>query len=164
VAGSASFKLTLKGSNFVSGAVVQWNGSDRATKFVKSTQVTATINAADVATPGVFPVTATNPGSAASNALSFTVKNPKPTLASLSPSSATHGGPGFTLTVTGTNFLPASVVKWKGSARTTTYVSSTQLTAQINAKDIAKAGTAAVVVSNPKPGGGNSKPLTFTIN
>jgi len=163
-AGGPAFTLTVKGTNFVSGAVVQWNGSNRTTKFVKSTEVTAAITAGDIAYAGTFPVTATNPGSALSNALTFTVNNPKPKLTSLVPSSATHGGPAFTLTVNGSNFVQSSVVNWNGSPRSTTYVSATKVTAQITAQDIAKAGKAKVTVTNPKPGGGNSNSLTFTIN
>jgi len=65
---------------------------------------------------------------------------PVPTTVGLVPTSATAGGSAFTLTVTGTNFISASVVKWNGSNRTTTYVSATQLTASITAADIATAG------------------------
>lgn len=164
VAGGASFTLIVKGSSFVSGAVVQWNGSNQTTTFVKSTELKATITAAEIASPGTFPITATNPGSATSNAVNFTVENPKPTLTSLNPSSATHGGPAFTLTVTGTDFVPGSVVNWKNSARATTYISSTKVTAQILAGDIAKKGKVPVDVTNPKPGGGKSSALTFTVD
>lgn len=89
--------------------------------------------------------------------------NPVPTLATLVPSSAAAGGPAFTLTVTGTNFLTSSIVRWNGGDRATTYDSSTQLRAAITAADIAAAGSAAVTVFNPAPGGGTSSPLTFTI-
>ena len=54
-----------------------------------------------------------------------------------------------------------SVVRWNGAPRTTTFVSATQLTAQIPATDIAAAGTASVTVQNP--GGAVSNALTFTI-
>ncbi|HEY7680837.1 MAG TPA: SBBP repeat-containing protein, partial [Terriglobia bacterium] len=70
-----------------------------------------------------------------------------PTLSSISPANAVAGGPGFTLTVDGTNFKETSVVRWNGSNRTTTFVSSTQVKAAIVASDIAAAGTAQVTVS-----------------
>ena len=41
-----------------------------------------------------------------------------PTLTTLSPSSTAAGGPGFTLTVNGSNFASGSVVRWKGADRT----------------------------------------------
>jgi hypothetical protein len=61
-----------------------------------------------------------------------------------------------TLTVRGANFLTTSVVNWNGSPRTTTYVSKTSLHAVINAADVAAAGTGAISVTNPAPGGGTS--------
>src|SRR4029079_6031970 len=47
--------------------------------------------------------------------------------------------------------------------RTTTFVSSTKLTAQIGAADIAQGGSAGVAVFNPGPGGGLSNGVEFTI-
>ncbi|MDQ3776568.1 MAG: Ig-like domain-containing protein [Pseudomonadota bacterium] len=87
---------------------------------------------------------------------------PPPTLTVLSPSSATAGGSGFTLTTTGSNFVRGSVVRWNGANRTTTFVNPTQLTAGIPAADIASPG-AAQVVTAANPDGAVSNALTFTI-
>jgi hypothetical protein len=86
-----------------------------------------------------------------------------PRIGTLSPASATRGSPGFTMTVNGTNFVPSSVVLWKGSARATTWVNETQLRATIAAADVAVAGTAEVTVLTPGPGGGTSNPVSFVI-
>ncbi len=91
------------------------------------------------------------------------VGNPVPAITGLNPFSATPGGPAFTLPVDGTGFISSSVVRWKGTDRTTTYVSSTRLTAQITAADIATAGTANVTVFNPAPGGGTSNAMSFVV-
>jgi hypothetical protein len=72
-----------------------------------------------------------------------------PSVSSLSPSSATAGGAGFTLTVNGGNFNSNSVVVWNGTAQTTSFVSGHQLTAAIPATDIATPDTAVVYVYNP---------------
>jgi len=160
--GSPSFTLTVNGSTFVSGAVVQWNGSSLATTFVSSSQLTATVPASDLLTAGTAAVTVLS-GGQTSNSEPFTIDNPLPTAVSLSPTGAQAGGPAFTLTVNGTNFVNGSSVLWNGSSRTTTFVSSTQVTAAINASDIATAGTANVSVSNPTPGGGASNALAFSI-
>jgi hypothetical protein len=74
----------------------------------------------------------------------------------LAPASADLGGAAFELAVNGTGFVSGAVVEWDGKARTTSFVSSSQLTAKILAADIASAGTAAVTVVNPPPGGGKS--------
>ncbi|HEV3279584.1 MAG TPA: choice-of-anchor D domain-containing protein, partial [Terriglobia bacterium] len=81
----------------------------------------------------------------------------------LVPASAEPGGPAFTLTVNGAGFVSGSAVYWNGNSRTTTFVSSMQLTALINAADIATAGTASVTVMNPAPGGGYSDVAFFEV-
>ena len=61
-AGSSQFPLTVKGTNFSSTAVVNFNGSAMTTTFDSTMQVKATIPASAVATAGTVPVTVTNPG------------------------------------------------------------------------------------------------------
>jgi hypothetical protein len=82
----------------------------------------------------------------------------------LVPLAAAPGGLGFTLTVNGTGFVSGAEVEWDGSTRTTTFVSTSQLTAAIFASDIATAGTASVTVRNPSPGGGISNVMFFEIS
>src|SRR6267378_1100418 len=88
--------------------------------------------------------------------------NPVPTLGSLSPAIATAGGPAFSLTANGSNFVAGSIVRWNGTARTTTVVSTTQLTATIAAADIATAGPALVTVHNPDLQVSNAQTFTIT--
>lgn len=165
-AGGQGFTLTVNGSSFVPGTVVNWDDSPRNTTYVSSTEVQAAILASDIAQAGTFRVTATNPppGGGNSNPLTFTVNNPVPSILSISPDNATAGGPGFTLTVSGSNFVARSRVLWNGAQLSTTYVSGTELTATVTAHDIELAGMVQVTVFNPTPGGGTSNPATFTIN
>ena len=162
-AGAPAFTLTVNGTGFASGAIVHWNGSPKTTTFVSSTQLTAAIPASDIGAAGTSQVTVVNPGAGASNALTFTITAAAPaaTLTSLSPSSAAAGGGAFTLTVNGTGFVNGATVRWNGAARTTTFVSGSQLTAAIAASDIGVAGTRPVTVVNP--GASASNALTFTI-
>ncbi|HZR56676.1 MAG TPA: IPT/TIG domain-containing protein [Terriglobales bacterium] len=85
-------------------------------------------------------------------------------LKTIIPSSTTVGGSDFVLTVNGDHFARTSSVIWNGSPRPTTYVSSTQLTAQILASDIAVAGDMNVEVLNPPPCGGTSNAEPFIID
>jgi photosystem II stability/assembly factor-like uncharacterized protein len=163
-AGSAAFTLTVNGSAFNSGSIVQWNGADLATTFVSDIELRATVPAGDLTAAGTNQVTVINTGSAASNSATFSVNDPVPSASSLSPMNATAGGSGFTLTVNGGNFVNGASVLWGGSSRTTTFVSSAQVTAAILSTDIASAGMVSVTVSNPAPGGGPSNALTFTID
>jgi choice-of-anchor B domain-containing protein len=91
------------------------------------------------------------------------VENPTPALTSVSPMSAEAGGAGFTLTAQGMDFAAGAVVQVNGSNRTTTFISDTQLTAQIPASDLATGGTREVAVVNPVPGGGVSNSSSFTV-
>jgi hypothetical protein len=81
----------------------------------------------------------------------------------LQPAAATPGSPGFTLSVSGTNFVNGSVVAWDGSALATTFVSHSQLTAPVPASSLAAARTVSVTVSSPSPGGGTSNVALFDI-
>jgi hypothetical protein len=84
----------------------------------------------------------------------------QPALNTLSPSTATAGGPAFTLTVNGTNLVSGAEVRWNGAARSTTFVSATQVRAAITAADIAAPGTAQVTVVNPGTSPSNALPFT----
>lgn len=166
-AGGGAFTLTVSGANFVNGAAIQWNGSNRTTTFVSATQLTAAISASDIATAGTASVTVFNPAPAGgtSGALTLSINNPVPTITSLSPNYiAPGGGSDFTLTVNGSKFANTAEVQWNSSPRTTSFVSSTQLTALILVSDITTTSTATVTVINPGPGGGTSNASTFTIN
>jgi len=92
--GGLSFTLVVNGTGFVSGSVVNWNGSARVTTFVSGSQLKAAITAADIVLAGTVPVTVTNPapGGGNSNVEFFQVT----TLAStvlLSRSDFPAGGP-----------------------------------------------------------------------
>ena len=168
VAGGAAFTLTITGTNFVAASMVNFGGSAPATTFVNSTQLTAAIPAASIASTGTPAVIVTNPapGGGTSDAINFTItggRNPVPTISVLFPSCAPPGEP-VQLTVVGLNFVASSVVRWNGSDRPTTSNGSINgLIAQISASDVAAAGSAAVTVFNPGPGGGSSNTSTFTI-
>ena len=168
-AGGSGFTLTVNGSNFTSGALVQWNGANRTTTYINVTQLQATIPSSDIAASGTGQVTVVNPapGGGQSNALSFTISagnNPIPALGSLEPNTTASGSSAFTLALNGSNFIPNSVVQWNGSNRTTTFVSATQIQAAIPASDVATSGTAQITAVNPAPGGGQSNALSFTIS
>ena len=162
-AGSGSITITLTGTNFVASSIAVWNTIDLTTTYVSATQLTAVVPASLLAAGGTFPVVVNNPGSGTSSSKTFTVNNPVPVLSGISPTSAVAGGAGFTLTVTGSSFTPSSSVLWGGTALTTTFVSSTQLTAVVPAANITSPGTFAITVSNPTPGGGSSSALSFSV-
>jgi hypothetical protein len=78
-----------------------------------------------------------------------------PAISQLSPNSASAGGPGFTMTVNGTNFGSKAVVNWNGAAQSsnTTVINGKQLSVNIPAAMIATPGTAKITVTNPGTSG-----------
>jgi hypothetical protein len=117
-AGSAAFNLTVNGSNFVSSSVVRWNGANRTTTYVSSTELRAAIGAADVAAPGSVHVTVFTPapGGGTSAALGFTIGSGSSGGPQLTVS-ATTVAPGGSVTVTLTNGA-GGIGDWLAFART----------------------------------------------
>jgi dienelactone hydrolase len=62
VPGGSAFALTVRGTGFVSGSVVNWNGSPLATTFVSASQLTASVPASDIAKASTASVTVVSPG------------------------------------------------------------------------------------------------------
>jgi trimeric autotransporter adhesin len=159
--GSGSFQLSVNGTNFVPGAIVYWNGISRATTFVSSTQLTAAILPGDTNLPqgASIPVTVDNPSPSAgiSNQAQFAVLNPLPQISAVTPATG-YAGVRFGITVTGTHFVPQSVVVLNGVPQQTSYASSTSLAAVVADADV---GSLELAVSNPAPGGGTSNVISF---
>ncbi len=81
-------------------------------------------------------------------------------LSFVSPSTATVGGQGFTITANGSGFTTGALILWNGTALTTTLVSANQLTAPVPASDLATAGTVNVAVQIP----GSAQSATQNVN
>lgn len=160
---SDSVTMTITGSGFVNGAVVRLNGTARLTTYVSASQLQAVLPLA--ATQEAMPVQVTvfnaAPGGGESAAVPLPVEHRVPTMATLSPGGAMQGDSAFVLEVTGIGFARASVIRWNGADRPTTFVDPYHLTARIAAADLDSVGTAEVTVFNPAPGGGTSEPRDF---
>jgi hypothetical protein len=89
--------------------------------------------------------------------------NPLPTITSLLPASAPVGGAALTLTVRGSGLVSASVVRWNGADRPTTFISASELTIDITAADLAVPAAVPVTVFSPGPGGGLSSAVAFHV-
>jgi hypothetical protein len=177
-AGSPAFTLTATGVGFVSGAAITLNGTAITTTFDSATQLHATIPASSVAAAATITAGVTNPDKSKTNTLPLTViaggLGPAPTLTAISPNTSTNAIPSaLTLTATGANFVSGSKVMWNGVALTTTFGSSTQLTASIPTKYInlpasafdptTGVATANVFVLNPDSTVSKELPFTITV-
>jgi hypothetical protein len=99
---------------------------------------------------------------------------PTPILTNIFPSNVTAGSQGFTLFISGNDFISdnqgVTFAYWNGSARSTILdVQTGQLAVQILPSDVASPGIATITVANPPPGGACDAPggtcgnNTFTI-
>lgn len=70
-----------------------------------------------------------------------------PVVNSLSPSTTAAAGSGFTLTVTGTAFAQGDTVMWGNQPLSSTFVSSTEMQAQVTTSDIAAAQSVQICVA-----------------
>jgi hypothetical protein len=177
IASLPAFTLTVTGENFTPASSVLWNGAARLTIFINTNQMTAQINASDIATPGTIQVEVSTPqpGGGVSSQLTFTIDTPPspiPQITSVSPSGVFASGSPFALYVTGTNFVPLSMVTVNGDNRSTTFNNSTSLLAEILASDIQSSGTLQIAVVNPpcntckppeSPGGGSSNTVQVNV-
>ncbi len=90
-------------------------------------------------------------------------------ISSISPLIVATGGPAFTLTMNGGGFASSALVNvgttgaTAGSPRLTTFVNANQLLASIPASDITTAGSLAITVTTPVPGGTTSEPKTLLV-
>jgi N-acetylneuraminic acid mutarotase len=95
----------------------------------------------------------------------YNITQPIPALSSISPLYASTGTT-FMLTVSGTNFTPGSIINWGSVAVTTTYVNSTQLTAQVTASidsNSVAAGWESFNVTVSTSNGGTSSAIAFDV-
>ena len=168
--GAPILTLTVQGTDFADVAVVRWNGTDLVTTYQSPTLITAVIPKALMAVANVAGVAVFNPpndinatGGGLSNIVDFFVYNPQPSITSITPNQALSDGTGFTLTVTGSNFINGAVVKLNGTPLSTTFVNGNGLTALVTPTETANPGVFPVVVENPAPAVAPSNALPLTV-
>jgi hypothetical protein len=163
--GSGGFTLTISGQNFFSQSTVTVNNSTRAVGFINSATLQIGITSADVANSGVLQIEVTNPPPNGGSSAPFPllVSNPVPGITSISPQGVQAGsGPG-PLVLTGTGYVPNSVVNLNGVPHTTVFGGAAKLTVNLTTADLALGNVDQVQVVNPAPGGGMSNVLPFAI-
>jgi len=89
--------------------------------------------------------------------------NPVPVVQNIEPSKETSGKEFIDVIVSGSNFIPSSVVKVGKVGRDSKFRSSKELSVKLLAQDVAKAGSVSLTVTNPPPGGGVSDPIVLEL-
>jgi hypothetical protein len=162
-AGASAITLTVSGSGFVSTSTVSVGGSAEATTYSSATQLTATVPTTQLTSGGNLAVVVSN-GSVTSTPASLEVDNPAPAISSLTPSTQLVGATSPVVTLTGTGFVPTTIVNVNGSARSTSYISATQVNVTLNSSDVTAAGSLALTAVNSTPGGGSSTDMNLPVN
>jgi hypothetical protein len=162
-AGFGNMALFVYGTHLTSTAVVNWQGMPMVTTMASGGAMEATVPASLLSTVGTASVTVTTVAGT-SAPLTFVIAKPVPSITSISPTSVTVGGAQFTLTVNGANFLPnsLSLVRLGSAWLSSSYVSSTKMTATVPASMLAIAGTAEITVIGT--GGTTSVAIPLLIN
>ena len=102
-AGSESITVTITGAGFVPNSLAEKNNSYRSTGYTDSNNLTMTLNASDLATPGSYLITVSNPapGGGTSNVEYLTVKT-------FSKSSNL----GLSANAFSSGFMPTNLLQW----------------------------------------------------
>lgn len=166
VAGSAALTLTVTGTGFVTTTTVQVGGVADTTSYVNATEVTATVTPQQLASGAQLSVIALN-GTASSGsgaAVNLEVTNPVPAITQTIPAMVMLGAVSPVVSVAGTGFVPTTVIDVNGSARTTIFVSATQVDVALTAADVAATGSLSLTAVNAAPGGGTSTAAAVAVN
>jgi hypothetical protein len=165
--GTPTTTIRVFGSNFLSSGytTVTANGANLGyiTTSNNGTQFDVSLTASNELINGTSTIAVRNSGPGGGTVeAGYAYDGSKFVLSSISPT-ITTAGTGITLTATGANFPSNATIRWNGADLSTTYVSSTQLTASISSSLVAATGTDTITVYNPNTSSA-SNALTFTIN
>ena len=161
-AGAASSTLTVTGTGFTTGSIVQMDATALGTTYVSATSLTAQVPASLLANARNAAITVQD-SSLVSTATSLAVNSPAAVLTAVSPTGIVQKAVDTVLTLTGTGFIANSSVTWNGTALTTVYVSPTTLRATIPAALVVAAGQGQVAVNNPTPNASTSGTLNVSV-
>lgn len=182
---ASDIALTLDGGNFLPNSTIVVRGTTQGgadttitlapTGYTPAnatpTRLTVSVPTTFAALAGTYFVWVQNPtpsvnGNTNSDTLSLFMRNPLPTLASVTPATVSTGSGDTTVTLVGTNFTPLSSVLLNGTALATNRIviqDRTTILATIPAALMTQATTLNVQVTIPAPGGGTSVVRTLTV-
>lgn len=165
VIGSSDFNLEVTGSNFVPQTELQFGSASLRPGTMNRGHMQVGIPRSAFTSGGVISVRAVNPepGGGVSSPIEFTIENPVPVLASLSPISVTAAGRDVSLTLKGEGFVPGMTVTAGSSTLEAALTNSSELQTIIPAALVSEAGTITFSLRNPGPGGGTSGPLSLIV-
>ncbi|GFO53604.1 hypothetical protein GMSM_06110 [Geomonas sp. Red276] len=169
VAQGGTTTVGITGQGFASGAVVAVGGSGVTVSnvtVVDAGHLTASLTVDPAAAVGTRDVTVTVGGNSGTGTGVLTVAA-GPSITTLSPSTVHQGDQNVDVTINGANFQNGAAVQLNGTGVTlnsVTYVSATQLTANVSVDLKAAVGSQTVTVTNPDGGKITGGSLTTALN
>ena len=131
VAGAAAFTLTVTGSGYVSGAVVEFNGTALPTEFLGASELAAQVSAAQVAAAAQLNIKVVIAGGGAASNAQVLAVTAAPAISSINPATVAADSAAFPLIVRGNGFVAGSVVELNDTPLRTSFVDSTELDAHV---------------------------------
>jgi hypothetical protein len=165
--GYGATTVVLRGTEFRQGATYVLVGVDQYPTTVLSDTVAVTsLPEIKMAMAGPYNVQIFHYGTVHSSSrystiLPFMILNPTPVVSSLSPQTV-FVGTARRVAFIGSLFHASTQVFWNGSTYPTSVVSPSLLYADLPSSAFTTAGSAAIAVRTPGPGGGTSNGLTLT--
>jgi IPT/TIG domain len=160
-ASAGSTLITINGSDFLDGAVVEVAQQARPTTFVSGSKLTIMY---DPLAAGTVNFTVRNPNAEESNSYPFYISggatgDGDPDITTVTPSTLPATAGPTLITVTGTDFVAGSVIEVGAAALATTFVNATTLTTTF---DPSTPGVKLITVRNPNDEESNSFPFVVT--
>ncbi|HTA06458.1 MAG TPA: hypothetical protein VK774_08855, partial [Solirubrobacteraceae bacterium] len=168
VQGASNQTIAITGSHFLNGAAATFSGTGitvNSTTFKSSTELTANVSISASAVTGARNVTVTNTDSGTGTGTGVFNVDAPPNAESVSPGSRGQGASEQNLAIKGKNFASGAAVTFSGTGITvnsTTFKSSTELTANVSISSSASTGLRSVTVTNAD-GGADTQTNVFSV-
>lgn len=159
-AGTNNRSLEILGADFIYESTVEWDGQIfEPVSFYSPTELHLDLPDSALAHGGEIPVRVINPipGGGASNTVTVLVSNSVPVYESHSPVNLAVGAGAQTLTISGNDFVPDTVVIWNGEERSTTFLDRRTVTIVLEESETASTGSAQFSLLTPNPSGGQTE-------
>ncbi len=160
-AGCPCFTLTVKGSKFATGDVIDWNGNPLTTTFVSGTALKAWVPASDIANPGTAHITVINPSGASSNSKTFTILVTTLKLGSASLSKNSDGSYTANLTINNVGYNTAPNVT---IAKATLGSAASSTTLPQSLGSLAAGASANASLNFPASAGSSGQKVTLKVS
>jgi hypothetical protein len=147
--GVLSQDIVVTGTSFLSTSKIIFKGNELVTTLNADGTLSATINGADLITPGSYALNVRNSPTSISNPFFVQVLTAgTPHIDAIDPGSFSANSGVTSIRVIGGNFVPLSAVRINGTDRTTQFVNGAELDATLLPSDYGSAQTLHVTVRN----------------